>query len=230
MLIVCFSFVARTKDKSVKSWDGDMHLFEDMLGTIEEATFTPVPVPAESKPRVTPSPTSAKKKTSVKTKAPSEKKSPGSKPTIARQTERSASKRKADMDSEEKTSSKSAIATAKVVESNGYQRSSKRAVTVAKANESTEGKQEPQRSSKRQKREVQQPTAPTSAKARPSKKKRTRSPDELPLFRDLELDDGTVMDFSVRREEARAEREAMQSFLDKCALIWKNQLTALSVQ
>ncbi|GMF11619.1 unnamed protein product [Phytophthora lilii] len=231
-------YAPRTKkDKSVKSWDGDMHLFEDMLGTIEETTFTPVPVPAESKSRVTSSPASAKKKITEK-KASSKTKAPSSKLAPARQPERSALKRKAVVLNEEKAGSESTTATAKTVTSNGHMqdpvRSSKRAnvVVTAKENqENQEERQEPTRSSKRQKREPLQPAAtaaPTSAKARPSKKKRAPSPDELPMFRDLELDDGTVVDFSVQREEARAEREAMKSFLDKCALIWKEQLNTQS--
>ncbi|KAG7384575.1 hypothetical protein PHYPSEUDO_002475 [Phytophthora pseudosyringae] len=230
-------YAPRTKkDKTVKSWDGDMHLFQDMLGTIDEATFTPVPVPAEINSHITPSPISAKKKVGDKKKAPSDKKAPNAKPAPARQPARSHPKKKAAVDSEEKASAKSAATTVKLAQSNGQRqepvRGSKRAMAATKANGSTEAKEEPLRSSKRQKREVLQPTTtttPTTAKPCPSKKKRALSLDQLPLFRDLELGDGTVLDFSVQREEARVEREAMKSFIDKCALIWKKQL-ALSVQ
>ncbi|KAG3034887.1 hypothetical protein PC128_g379 [Phytophthora cactorum] len=227
-------YAPRTKDETVKSWDGDMHLFEDMLGTIEEATFTPIPVP-ESDQNTTSSSSFAKKKIKDKKKTPSEKSASSVNPSPAPQPKRSHSKRKATVENDEKASSKSSAPTAKAVESNDLQQEpkrSKRAATGAKAKDSAEEKEESQRGSKRQKRDIQQPattTAPARAKVRPSKKKRALSPDQLPLFRDLELDDGSVLDFSVQREEARAERDAMQSFLEKCALIWKKQL-ALPVQ
>ncbi|ETP41660.1 hypothetical protein F442_11269 [Phytophthora nicotianae P10297] len=195
-------YAPRTKDETVKSWDGDMHIFEDMLGTIEEATFTPIPVP-DNEPKATSSRSSAKKKTSDKKNISSEKRTANVKASSAPQPKRSHAIRKTTADDEGKASSKS--------------------VSIAKAAESTGIG----RSSKRQRREVQQPatsSAPTRAKARPSKKKRALSPDQLPMFRDLELDDGTVLDFSVQRKEARAERDAMQSFLANCALIWKKQL------
>ncbi|KAL4169687.1 hypothetical protein KRP22_010605 [Phytophthora ramorum] len=231
-------YAPRTKnDESVKSWDGDMHLFEDMLGAIEETSFTPVPVPAEAKPSSLLA--SAMKKASEKKKASSKKKTSSAKPTVARppekaarQPDRVAAKRKTSEHTEEKISSKNAIVISKSAERNGHKpeqpRSSKRADLGAK-----ESNVDTVRSSKRQKREAARPviaTATPTAKAHTSKKKRGHSPDELPLYRDLELDDGTVLDFSAQREEARAEREAMQSFLEKCALIWKKQLSAVSVQ
>ncbi|KAG6609307.1 uncharacterized protein IUM83_00754 [Phytophthora cinnamomi] len=236
-------YAPRTVDNSAMSWDGDMHLFEDMLGTIEESMFTPVPVPAKAKPETTPSQTSAQKKTSEKNtspdkKASSEKKVSGAKAAPPRQPERSAAKRKAAAIANEKTSSKCAPVVTKPAAINGHKtesaRSSKRAVLASKGKENQEENQEPSRSTKRQKREVPQQaaeTAPKTAKSRSGMKKKKTPTPELPLFRDLELDDGTVVDFSVQREEARVEREAMQSFLDKCALIWKKQLSAaVSVQ
>ncbi|KAF4043807.1 hypothetical protein GN244_ATG03678 [Phytophthora infestans] len=227
-------YAPRTKDETVKSWDGDMHLFEDMLGTIEEATFTPIPVPG-SDPTATLSQSSSRRKPIDKKKVSSEKSTSIAKLSHPFQPNRSHSKRKATVGNEEQASSKSAATTVKEADSNRLRQDSKRSSKRVAGGEKVKGegdeKEESQRSSKRQKRETRLPdttTAPTRANARPSKKKRTLSPDQLPLFRDLELDDGTVLDFSVQREEARAEREAMQSFVDKCALIWKKQL-ALSV-
>lgn len=228
-----------------------MHLFEDMLGTIEESMFTPVPVLAEEKPQATSARNPAKKKTDGKKKAPIEKKTAtekqvsgekkaqeppsdkrisGGKVATARQPERSAAKRKATAITGEKTNSKSTPERRSPLQllSNVQQQQYRR------EKENQAENQEPSRSTKRQKREVpQQPTAaaPTSGKSRSGKeKKKTSPPKELPLFRHLELDDGTVVDFSAQREEARTEREAMQSFLDKCTLIWKKQLSAISVQ
>ncbi|KAL3673286.1 hypothetical protein V7S43_001004 [Phytophthora oleae] len=233
-------YTSRTKDKTVKSWDGDMHVFEDMLGAIEEATFTPVPEPAESQPHITPSSSSAKKKTSKKKKMPSEQKTTKrstAKPEPEPQRERSHSKRKFAVETQEKATS-NARTTANTTEKSRPRqesvRSSKRAAPgVKKTKENTEEKEEPLQRSKRQKREEKQSTitaAPTKhSKARPSKKKKALSPSQLPLFRDLELDDGTVLDFSVQREEAQADRDAMKSFIDSCAFIWKKQL-ALYVQ
>ncbi|KAE9139895.1 hypothetical protein PF010_g415 [Phytophthora fragariae] len=240
-------YAPRTKDESMKSWDGDMHLFEDMLGAIEESTFTPVPVPAEDKLQVTPAQPPAKKKAGEKKRAPSERKASTEKKTsgvkkapsekkisspkvaTARQPERSAAKRKAAEIVNDKPSSESTPVITKPAASNA-----KRAAVVLKGKENLEKNQEPSRNTKRQKREVpQKATAavPATGKSRSGKKKKkTPTHDELPLFRDLELEDGTVMDFSKQREEARVKREAMQSFLDRCALIWKKQLSAVSVQ
>jgi hypothetical protein len=239
VFLPCVGTAVTKKEEGIRSWDGDMQLFEDMLGKIEEATFTPSLVPAEDKPRVAPLPTAMKKSGDKKKKkrmAPSDKKAPITKPAPARQSDRPAPKRKASAISEDKTSSKSSATTAKVIERNGRKReqprSSKRSDAPAKAKENhekPEEKKDPARSTKRQKREPQQPAA-ASPKARASKKKRAPSPDNLPMFRDLELDDGSLVDFSEQREEAQAEREATQSFLANCALIWKKQLSALSVQ
>ncbi|POM66636.1 Hypothetical protein PHPALM_17482, partial [Phytophthora palmivora] len=124
-------YAPRTKkEKSTKSWDGDMHLFEDMLGTIEEATFTPVPVPADNTSRVTSSPSSLTNKASEKEKALVETNAPSTKPASARQRERLALTRKAGVDSDEKTKSKDAVVPTSF-ESNGHReepaRNSKRA-------------------------------------------------------------------------------------------------------
>ncbi|KAG7396468.1 hypothetical protein PHYBOEH_002234 [Phytophthora boehmeriae] len=187
------------KGSGVKSWDGDMHLFEDMLGTIEEPNFTPVPTPAESTPKekaVAKSRVGKKKITTTKSTIPPKK---------------ATSKRKT---ANEETVERSAA-------------------VVAKTNDKNEQQAEQPRDKKRQKQEAAQLSSAsksTTSKTRASKKKTAQSPDELPQFRDLELDDGTVVDFSEQREQAKVERESMKSFLDKCAQIWKEQLGAVSVQ
>ena len=152
----------------------------------------------------------------------------------ANHTAKSLLKRKADVGSSRDTTNLKRIAA--TVESNGPPREQdqrlKHAVAVAKlkTKERTKEKRKLPRSYKRQKGEGKQPTASTTAKIRQSAKNGTISVDDLPLFRNLELDDGTVMDFSVRREKARMKREAMRNFLAKCASIWKDQQSALSVQ
>ncbi|GMF17865.1 unnamed protein product [Phytophthora fragariaefolia] len=228
-----------------------MHLFEDMLRTIEESTFSPVPVPAEDKLQGASSSTSAKEATekkkapsvkkmpapSQKKKDPTEKNSIGAETDSIHQPKRSAAKRKADTISKEKARLKSAPVVTKSAASNGHKteamRNSKRKAAASTGKENQDKKQEPSRNNKRQKCETPQQatsTVPTKAKSRSGEKKRAPTPEELPLFRDLELDDGTVLDFSGQREDAREKREAMQSFLDKCAVIWKKQLSTISVQ
>ncbi|CAI5708060.1 unnamed protein product [Peronospora destructor] len=213
-------YAPRTKDSTVKSWDGDMYLFEDMLGTVDKAAFPPAPPLKENEKQAALSPTLAKEKVDKMTKAPSALR--------AGHTVRSVLKRKADMgSSRDKAILKRIAATPKVVVSNGppreHDQRSKHAVAVAKvkAKENNKEKRKLPRSSKRQKGEGKQPSASTTAKARQSAKNGAISADDLPLFRNLELDDGTVMDFSVQREKARKEQEAMRNFIDKCASIWR---------
>ncbi|RQM09212.1 hypothetical protein DD237_000374 [Peronospora effusa] len=224
-------YAPRTKDSTVKSWDGDMYLFEDMLGPIDKAAFPPAPIPNENGKRVALSPTLAKETSDKMTKGPSASR--------AGHTARYVLKRKADVgSSSDKTILKRIAATKKVIESNGPRREhdqrSKHAVAVAqvkaKATGNVKEKRKLPRSSMRQKGERKQPAASTTAKARQSAKNGVISADDLPLFRNLELDDGTVMDFAAQREKARMERETMRTFLDKCASIWKDQQSALSVE
>ncbi|CAH0491170.1 unnamed protein product [Peronospora farinosa] len=223
-------YAPRTKDSTVKSWDGDMYLFEDMLGTIDKAAFPPAPIPNENGKRVALSPTLAKETSDKMTKGHS-----ASRP--ADHTARYVLKRKADGGSSSDTTIlKRIAATKKVIESNGPRREhdqrSKHAVAVVKVKAKAKGnakeKQKLPRSSMRQKGEEKKQS--TTAKARQSAKNGVISADDLPLFRNLELDDGTVMDFAAQREKARMERETMRSFLDKCASIWKDQQSALSVE
>ncbi|CAI5743909.1 unnamed protein product [Peronospora destructor] len=222
-------YAPRTKDSTVKSWDGDMYLFEDMLGTVDKAAFPPAAAPKENEKQAALSPTLAKEKIDKMTKAPSALR--------AGHAVRSVLKRKADMgSSRDKAILERIAATPKVVVSNGPPREkvhrSKHAVAVAKvkAKENNKEKRKLPRSSKRQKREGKQPSASATAKARQSAKNGAISADDLPLFRNLELDDGTVMDFSVQREKGQKEQEAMRNFIDECASIWKGQQSALSVQ
>lgn len=259
------------KGPTLKSWDGDMHLFQDMLGSIAEATFTPVPTLAEPENQAmakTPPPPVEKKRSHKKkvpvveetTARPAEKKRshkkkvPGAEDTTAPPAEKKRShKKKAPAveeatarPAEKKRSHKKKVpvveeTTAPLAEKAKRVRPPKRATsdkavdppTVekvgskrgAQSQDSNGQKHERPRDRKRPKKEASGKTRERAAK----KKKKAVSPDELPLFRELELEDGTVVDFSEQRAKARAERESMASFLDKCAAIWKQQLGALSV-
>ncbi|CAI5744657.1 unnamed protein product [Peronospora destructor] len=106
------------------------------------------------------------------------------------------------------------------------------AVAVAKVKAKENNKEKPESCHEvlRARKERKQPRASATAKARQSAKNGAISADDLPLFRNLELDDGTVMDFSVQREKGQKEQEAMRNFIDECASIWKGQQSALSVQ
>ncbi|CAH0477173.1 unnamed protein product [Peronospora belbahrii] len=211
-----------TKDSNVKSWNGDMHLFDDMLGPMDEAMFATAPAPLENKKRVAVLPLSAAKKAKMIKKSACT--------TRDCKSERSVLKRKSDVGSGKKDQVKHVAATPKVVKSNGHKpKVSKHTAQGVKAKRSAEEKRKLPRDTKKQKRKRHQSNAATTSKTRPSAKNGVILPNDLPLFRNLEMDDGTVMDFSVHREKARKEREAMGSFLDKCALIWKNQQKSLSV-
>ncbi|KAI9907087.1 hypothetical protein PsorP6_003907 [Peronosclerospora sorghi] len=221
-------YAPRTKENSLKSWDGDMHLFEDMLGMIEVATFTPVPALAENKEQVTSQPTTSIKRVG-------ERKIMVNK-VEAHYDDRLVLKRKSGVAVGEKTSSKRLLSTTKkVVERKGSQQetsahSLKHEVVVVRKKEKATKEQEPLRISKRHTGEKQPSNRSKIAKANVAKTKQAISPEMLPMFSNLEFDDGSVMDFSFQREKARVKQEAMQSFLDNCSVIWKNQLSALHVQ
>uniref|UniRef100_A0AAV1VL53 Chromo domain-containing protein n=1 Tax=Peronospora matthiolae TaxID=2874970 RepID=A0AAV1VL53_9STRA len=206
-----------TKDNTVKSWNGDMRLFEDVLSKVEETSLTPVPGPVEDTRQVTLLPASFTEKA-------------GEKQEVSRvdHIKRSAPKRKADVDREKKPGLKRTLVTQKLVKkTEGHRHESVRRLKQVKKQESVGNRRPPVQCLTKQKREGPHSTALTIAKACASTKERAVFSNELPVFCNLELDDGTVMDFSVQREKARVKREAMQSFLDECAVIWKNQLHVL---
>ena len=209
--------VARTKDNTVKSWNGDMHLFEDVLGKMEETIFMPVPGPVDDTQQVTLLPASFMEKASERQEVSS-----------VGHIKRSAPKRKADVDREKKPGLKRTLVAQKLVKkTRGRGHESVRRLKQVKNQESVGNRRAPVQCLKKQKREEHQFTALTIAKVCASTKEQAVFSNELPVFCNLELDDGTVMDFSVQREKARVKREAMQSFLEECAVIWKNQLHVL---
>ncbi|KAG2523728.1 hypothetical protein JM18_004883 [Phytophthora kernoviae] len=199
------------KGPEEKSWDGNMHLFEDMLGTIEEPNFTPIPTPAEPKSKVKLAPAPVNKNRSDKKKASIEK------TKTAGPSERTAPKREAaDVDVVKKAGSKRSVALAvKMKETNGQ-------------------KIEQPRDRKRQKQVAAQQTSaakPTASTTRASKKKVALPPDELPQFRELELDDGTVLDFSKQREKSRMEREMVVFVLEfLVSMLFEKLLLPLSLE
>ncbi|RLN89223.1 hypothetical protein BBJ28_00002621 [Nothophytophthora sp. Chile5] len=191
------------KAPNPKSWGGDMHLFEDMLGPIEGATFTSVQAPASTN-TASSIPTNGKlteKKKSVRTKAAS-----------ARAPPKAAVKGKV-------------VANGTVIVKKP---TAKRAAPAVKA------KLKPEQPPAKKRQKLATPETATAAsrpatKTRAVTKKKSVAPPDLPMFRQLELDDGTLVDFAAQREEAREEREGTQSFLARCALIWKQQVKTLSV-
>ncbi|RLN91671.1 hypothetical protein BBJ28_00001703 [Nothophytophthora sp. Chile5] len=188
-----------------KSWNGDMHLFEDMLGPIEGATFTSVQAPASAKPA-----------SSITTNGKlTEKKSVRTKAASARAPPKAAVKGKV-------------VANGTIIVKKP---TAKRAAPAVKA------KLKPEQPPAKKRQKLATPETATAAsrpatKTRVIKKKKDEkdaAPPDLPMFRQLELDDGTLVDFAAQREEAREEREGTQSFLARCALIWKQQAKTLSV-
>lgn len=205
----------------MKSWNGDMHLFEDVLGTIKESTCTPMPRQVPDNHQVTSLSAGLARKT-------------GDRAEVSRvdNTERLALRGKADVGCRDKVGSERTIVARKGVEkSNGsWHETARRLKRVKKVKSAEKSVQVPVQCVTKQKREGRQSTALTAAKACAPTQARVFFSNELPVFCNLELDDGTAMDFSVQREKARVEREAMQSFLDECTVIWKKQVRALPAE
>ncbi|CAI5741378.1 unnamed protein product [Hyaloperonospora brassicae] len=214
-------YALRTKDNTVKSWNGDMRLFEGVLGIIEESTCPPVPRQIPDNHQVTLLSAGLARKT-------------GDRAEVSRvdNTERPASRGKANVDFRNKVSSERTIVARKGVEkSNGpWHETARRLKRVKKVKSAEKSVQVPMQCVTKTKREGRQFTALTAEKACAPTQARVFFSNELPVFCNLELDDGTAMDFSVQREMARVEREALQSFLDECAVIWKKQVRALPAE
>ncbi|KAL7680473.1 putative Chromo-like domain superfamily, trmO-like domain, YaeB-like superfamily protein [Plasmopara halstedii] len=208
-------YAPRSKDKTVRSWDGNMHLFEDILGSFEENVSLSVSGLVRNKPQ------GALKLNSDKLSG-----ALSVRPNFQRET--LPINQKIDSASQANAYKKDDLSTVKVTERKKSQPNSKQGSNrmVAKANvkKRDQANVGQLRSIKKKKSKIQLPTAQISGKSRLSTNITVHSPNQLPLNRDLELDDGTVLEFSSQREQARVEHESMQKFLGKCAVIWKKQL------
>ncbi|TDH65109.1 uncharacterized protein CCR75_007276 [Bremia lactucae] len=219
---------ARSTNKSEKSWDGDMRLFDDVLGTIVEANFNPVPAPTHSEPQSA-SVSGLKRMASTSKVTLGEKGAQSLRLPNEFQKKKSHSKSKNHVTSIENANLKKNAIASKAAGSKKHGVDSLRGtnglVGGATNKENAQVKRDPFRKLKSRKREAEESVPTNDFETHSFNKVRAYSFNQLPLIRDLELDDGTVLDFSEQREKARVQREAMQSFLSKCALLWKQQLS-----